>query len=238
MKRETSILAEAGSTFCFRLYSEWLRVCDDCHGHNESYVGTLPTRVIDIGDDGNSVRLRITSGEVQGIYIALSHRWQRNTPTTTISSLADRRKGIELDALPKTYKDAICVARNLGVRFLWIDSLCIVQDDPDDWASESRRMEEVYASAYCTIAASSASDGFLSPPDIESTGHTDTPVAARIDGVHQHFQRDVERGKLNQRGWVLQERALSRRVIHFTGEHAYWECGAVIWSTSLDEGVR
>ncbi|KAH8896503.1 HET-domain-containing protein, partial [Thozetella sp. PMI_491] len=170
-----------------------------------SYVGQLPTRVIDVGtgdeDDANLIRLRVTDGETWGMYIALSHRWQLDTPICTTANLDDRRRGIDLKGLPQVYQHAVYITRKLGVRFLWIDSLCIIQDGRLDWALECGRMEEVFASAYCTIAIS---------PDVDTCGS---------------FEDDVENGELSRRGWILQERALSRRTIHFTGEQIYWECG-------------
>ncbi|KAI9779871.1 MAG: hypothetical protein M1839_007184 [Geoglossum umbratile] len=214
-KREIPILPETRSEFEIRMCKEWLRVCDGCHEHAGSYVGKLPTRLIDVGHhDSNRVRLRVTNGEAHGIYIALSHRWESDTPTTTKANLDDRRNGIKLDNLPQIYQDVIRVTRKLGARFIWIDSLCIVQDDITDWYFESEKTDEVYASAYCTIAASSANE------------------------VHGSFEQDVENGELSQRGWILQERALSPRTIHFTGKQTYWECGSAIWSKTTDEGVR
>jgi hypothetical protein len=73
-------------------------------------------------------------------------------------------KEIKIIQLPKTFQGAVEVTRELAIRFVWIDSLCIIQDDPDDWARESKRMKSVFTSSYCTIAATSAENctkGFL-----------------------------------------------------------------------------
>lgn len=81
-------------------------------------------------------------------------------------NIDDRIQGIEVHKLPKTFQDAVRVTRELGKRYLWIDSLCIIQDDPDDWKREAMKMETVYSMAYLTIAATSAHDsaqGFLKP---------------------------------------------------------------------------
>jgi hypothetical protein len=123
---------------------------------------------------------------------------------------------MQLDLLPQAYQDAVHIAKKLGIRFLWIDSLCIVQggQDGQDWASEAGQMEKVFALAYCTIDISSASD---------------------VGGT---FKEDVENGEISTRGWILQERALSRRTIYFSAERMYWECGAVIWSKAEDRGER
>ncbi|CAI0642010.1 unnamed protein product [Colletotrichum noveboracense] len=137
-----------------------------------------------------------------GKYLALSHRWgspdQHRKFCTLSSNIDSFRQGINMAELPRTFQDAVNITRSLGVDYLWIDSLCIVQDDPDDWIKESRLMERVYSSA-------------------------DTPyyVCNSIDD----FGRDVDQGELNKRAWVLQERALSRRTIYFTENQTYWECG-------------
>ncbi|OHF04101.1 heterokaryon incompatibility protein [Colletotrichum orchidophilum] len=137
---------------------------------------------------------------------------------------------IDFYRLPKTFQDAITVTRGLGVDYIWIDTLCIIQNDMDDWENESTKMEEVFSAAYCTISAASAKsslDGFLSdrPPrpsvHLRFNGSPDLYVCRYIDDFHQ----DVELAEINRRGWVLQERALSRRSIYFTPKQVYWECG-------------
>ncbi|KAH8900662.1 HET-domain-containing protein [Thozetella sp. PMI_491] len=195
---------------------EWLRVCDDQHRHTDSHVSTLPTRVLDVGDGASDTVFLRTTTKAQGTYIALSHRWHHDTPTTVHANLDARRAGIKVSDLPAIYQDAIRFTQNLGVRFLWIDSLCIVQDDRTDWYFESQNMATVFASAYVTIAIS---------PSADVTGNPS-------------FEQDVEKGELSSRAWILQERALARRTIHFTPGQTYWECGAVIWSLTEDEGER
>jgi hypothetical protein len=122
------------------------------------------------------------------------------------------------------------VTRELGVRYLWIDSLCIIQGKDGDFEDEAERMETVFSEAYCVIAASRAtgtSDGFLRDrPNREvvkfKRGLEDPfYVCEAIDD----FQHDVIEGHFNKRGWVLQERALARRTIYFTAKQTYWECG-------------
>ena len=198
----------------------------------------LPTRVLDVGRATNpkSVRLFCVSKGTTAPekYVALSHRWgdptQHQQFCTTRSNLDSFKNGIDYDQLPRTFQDAITVTRGVGLRFLWIDSLCIVQDDSQDWERESKRMEAVYSSAYCTIAATCAegsTDGFLKDrperPYIikRTTSGPDVYICEAID----NFQADVEDSELNQRGWVLQERVLSSRTIYFTEKQCYWECG-------------
>ncbi|KAK4206045.1 hypothetical protein QBC37DRAFT_301586, partial [Rhypophila decipiens] len=91
-----------------------------------------------------------------------------------------------------TFQDAIQVTRALGKKYLWIDALCIIQGPDGDWKSEAETMANIFACAYCTIAAG-------------------TLTTCAFD-----FDKDVDRGTLMKRAWVLQERVLSRRIIHFT----------------------
>lgn len=204
----------------------------------------MPTRVIDVGQENNprSVRLYCQSqlllATAPNNYVALSHRWgdpeQNQQFCTTRANIESFKEGIEFDQLPRTFQDAITVTRGLGLRFLWIDSLCIMQDDPEDWETESKKMEAVYSSAYCTIAATCASgsaDGFLKirPERLyvtkQARQHPKVHMCENIDD----FRADVEESELNKRGWVLQERVLSSRTIYFTEKQCYWECG---------EGIR
>jgi hypothetical protein len=236
-------LPEATSELYFGLLNEWLRVCDGSHEHVNSFVSLLPTRVLDVGSSEDSTTLRIydTKRFAKGRYLALSHCWGHNMEhfSTTKANINIRCKELDFNMLPKTFQDAIIVTRKVHVQFLWIDSLCIIQDDMDDWASESVRMEEVFAQAYCTIASTSTtdSDGFLYRSPRHFTKLGDGSLLAYASKRGADFDRDVEHGGLNQRGWVLQERALSRRILYFTESQTYWECGSAIWCET-NEPIR
>ncbi|EPE36489.1 hypothetical protein GLAREA_08652 [Glarea lozoyensis ATCC 20868] len=169
------ILPAAGSQNHFSIMREWLHACDHTHqnvGCHLDQTSLLPTRVIDVGGDLNSVRLYCSTYNEEESYVALSHYWgsftgdQRISFCTFTRNLADRAERIDMSTLPKTFRDAIRVTRELGQRYIWIDSLCIIQDDLDDWRREASTMERVYSMAYFTIAATSAADssqGFLNP---------------------------------------------------------------------------
>jgi hypothetical protein len=202
----------------------------------------MPTRVVDV-EDGDIARLILTDKDKisQGAhYVALSHCWgqlseeQTNKWKTTTSNEKDRRaQGFPVTELPQTFQDAIRVTRELGQRYLWIDSLCIIQDNREDWDTESKKMEVVFRNVYYTIAATSAEDstkGFLNRPTLEedsqyvmvpNSSHGKIYICTSIND----FDGDVLKGVLNKRAWVLQERALLRRIIHFTKRQTYWECG-------------
>ncbi|GAW21861.1 hypothetical protein ANO14919_113870 [Xylariales sp. No.14919] len=232
-------LPEVGSLRQFQLIKEWIGLCDETHectriqGDVTTTIG-MPTRVIDVGlGDNTCLRLIEPPNTLRERYIALSHCWGRFDPkrkfVTQKGNINQLMNDISFNQLPKTFQDAVRTTRALGIRYLWIDSLCIIQDDEDDWLKEAKKMEDVYSGSYVTIAASSAKsslDGFLVGRRRRPYARIDTSdgplfLAKAID----NFAGDVEEGTLNTRGWVLQERALSHRIIHFTSNQIYWECG-------------
>ncbi|EEU37272.1 uncharacterized protein NECHADRAFT_8528, partial [Fusarium vanettenii 77-13-4] len=122
-----------------------------------SYSTRLPTRLLDIlAGDGGCIKLYETHEDDKDMYIALSHCWgPKGLPDeakTTNATKEDRKRGIRIEDLPKSFQDAITICRALGVRYLWIDSLCIIQQDKDDWEKECSRMRDVYKNSYLTIS--------------------------------------------------------------------------------------
>jgi hypothetical protein len=131
----------------------------------------MPSRLLDVGlAKTDTLRLCCSNKNKTLKYVALSYCWgmlnEAGMPKfcTTDENIKARRNGFDISKLPKTFRDAVRVAQNLGIRYLWIDSLCIIQGNKRDWKFEAKRMQDVYAGAYCTIAATSAVDsnvGFL-----------------------------------------------------------------------------
>jgi hypothetical protein len=233
-----------GSDFNIALIREWMRSCDGNHNCMPVDDTFLPTRVLDVGTEGcNFVRLICLSREhtTSGKYLALSHRWgspATNTVFRTLrSNLADFKEAIIVANLPRTFQQAVQITQRLNIRYLWIDSLCIVQDDAEDWDHESRLMEQVFSSAYATIAATCASGtsgGFLKlRPERKCVKMTNGNAAYFVCEAIDNFQEEVDQADLNKRGWVLQERALSRRTIHFAERQCYWECGGGVRCETL-----
>jgi hypothetical protein len=228
----------------FETLREWLHDCDRNHARCDRDPDLhvvaqteLPTRLVEIGARPSSI-IRVIHPKSAVQYAAVSYRWgnvsQYLTYQTTRENLAEKENGIALASLPLLLQNAIDVAREIGMRFIWIDALCIVQGPGGDYDTEAERMETVFSGAYCVIAASRAADVskefLVERPHREAIvvpmpGSPPIFIAEDID----NFQRDVIDGDLNQRGWVLQERALARRTIYFADSQIYWECG---------EGVR
>jgi hypothetical protein len=147
--------------------------------------------------------------------------------------------------MPKTFQEAILVSRELRIRYLWIDSLCIMQDRDDlsDWAREASLMYKVYSNSYCNISAPDSSDGThglgrdcttleLEPERIEirhenASGSMVTKVynAEKSSSWQPGLWRiHVENNVVNKRGWVFQERLLAPQVLHFAASQLFWEC--------------
>ncbi|PWY62028.1 HET-domain-containing protein [Aspergillus eucalypticola CBS 122712] len=220
----------------FDLLRQWLKVCDKQHSCMQHRRQIVPKRVIYVGTDhSDQLELQLSANITHPFeYITLSHCW--GTPTdeekerfcTTSQNHPKRLKGFSYHSLPKVFQDAITVTRELNKQYLWIDALCIIQGDQKDWEEEGTRMDNVFASAYCTIASSSASswnDGFLNRTEVFSQSEAVSSDQKIVDD----FCKLVDEGQLQKRAWVLQERVLSRRTIYFTAQQTYWECG---------EGVR
>ncbi|KAM0818858.1 putative Protein kinase domain-containing protein [Seiridium cardinale] len=220
------------------IFRQWLRTCD--HDHKCLVTSQsrdnfkMPTRLIDVGTSSEpSLRLVETAGMAYNKYVALSHCWgdvpEHLKLCTYRSNIEAFKQDIEFARLPQNFKDVVTVTRTLSIRYVWIDSLCIIQKDKYDWEIEAGNMELVFSAAYCTIAADSAESslaGFLHKREPRPC----VTVKSQASQLHfckaiDDFHHDVEKSVLNTRGWVLQERALSRRTIHFSANQAYFECG-------------
>jgi hypothetical protein len=165
-------------------------------------------------------------------YATLSHCWGQSRyfvlERDTIQQFMER---IPSSALSKTFLDAMHIARILEIQYIWIDSLCIIQDDLDDWEKESSLMSIVYGGSTVNIAASGAEDG-----TIGCFFERDFSSKCRIQlsrlGQHQLYECfpydiygiEITRMPLMNRGWALQERVLPARTLHFTKTQIYWEC--------------
>ncbi|KAK8063653.1 hypothetical protein PG996_008305 [Apiospora saccharicola] len=233
-----------------KLIQLWLLDCDtkhaNCRGH-ESVA--MPTRLIDIGTERDRSLRLIETAETpprDNKYIALSHPWGdkvKHPPFCTWRTDTQKdghdiqsfKRSIPFNEMPATFQHAVTVAQSLGVRYLWIDSICIIQGSDGDFNEEASRMEDVFSGAYCVLAASRATgmhDGFLGERrgrDFVTFARSPTENEFYVCEPIDDFSQDVLESPLNKRGWVLQERALARRSVYFTETQMYFECG---------EGIR
>jgi hypothetical protein len=277
----------------------WLEICDKHHqclqaSSHEEIDPMLPTRVLCIEADNDKVVL-FESQAKKARYVALSHSWGKSHRLTlTKANMATLKAGIGMTEIPQTFQDAITVCRALKVQYLWVDSLCIVQDDPEDWEAEASKMSSVYMNSYLTISALHSADDtdgcfpsltrqakkmpfpFVSP-DVVCTGRPTVANAVpfvipkeSIGGALDSYNHAVAfsmHGKddkkyyitnewmppsiesnpkrygtfnfgtafdplksepLSSRGWVLQERLLSPRTLHYSEGQMYWECQNIV----------
>ncbi|KAM7185615.1 hypothetical protein V8F33_012293 [Rhypophila sp. PSN 637] len=262
------ILPEPTSAAHFQVLRQWLAHCDSNKNHKHSSCrppvteepflttnGQLPTRVLDVGlghspssPRQGKVYLRHSRPQEQGKWLALSYQWGP-TPhfCTTVDNLSRHlTEGMEVANLPATFRDAIIVTRSLGIRYLWIDSLCIIQGEGGDFAQEAKKMEQVYSGAYCVVAVArqdrGQTGGFLDQRRnrngvvLASSSNSSQPLPCfYITEPVDNFQEHVLDSGLSNRGWVLQEHALARRTIFFTDHQTYFECGEGV---RCESGVR
>lgn len=228
-----------------------IRNCDEEHTTCiERFPNWHPTRLLEIQRSGGNtsdmiIRIVELALEIKLRYAALSHCWGGIVPIMlTKSSAASLYRGIRSNELPKTFRDAVHAASFLGLQCLWIDSLCIAQDDEEDWQREASQMRSVYQSAFVTIAATAGAtsedglfrerDSALVRPPVVATQWHQSPLLILFT---RHLQRELDKAPLNRRGWVLQERLLSRRIIHFTSDQVVLECGTGITSETFPAGL-
>lgn len=241
-----------GSSLNLRLGSIWLRDCLRSHykcAFRTNTLPTLPYRVLDVGspDGSQDPFLSVGIGRL-GRYATLSYRWgEVNTFVTTSKNIDEYRRKVSPHVLPKTLQDAIHVTRELGIRFLWINGLCIVQDSALDWEQQSAMMSDIYRNSFITVSANigevAGTRCFVERNPLESrpcrlgvSRYSGTDLLDRLGpcpAVEDPLAKPVfaciiepfrSRGPLGNRAWVLQERLLSPRTLEFTRHGLRWQC--------------
>ncbi|OCK96983.1 HET-domain-containing protein [Cenococcum geophilum 1.58] len=241
-----------GSPFVTGLIKEWMRTCDEeheiCRKRRAASKRRLPTRVISVENNETNPKLICPPANTFEDYVCLSHCWGRSQHfKTETTSLEDRMASIAFSAMPRTFQDVVTITRNIGMKHLWIDSLCIVQDSEEDWNRESAKMGRIYHDASITIFAEGADsdDGgcFVSHNSREKrlcrspmfdeiislfTSRAQSPSYIQAQGQW--------RLPLHQRGWVLQEQILSFRSLNYDLWEASWRCPGFQGCECVPEG--
>lgn len=214
-------------------------------------IPELPKRVIYVAEEGNSPYLVRGEG-TYARYAALSHCWGRSREgMTTTKNLDAHMRSIDWAKLPKTFKDAIITCRQLGVNYIFIDRLCIVQDSKIDWEEQSALMGSIYHDSTLTLAASvsndsstgifvplypsenSRNDVVILPPSFgNSKGQAFLTALTFVNGGVRLALDKANFNTLNTRAWVMQERYLSRRTLCFLEREAIWCCCETIQDQS------
>ncbi|KAJ4404448.1 hypothetical protein N0V85_004868 [Neurospora sp. IMI 360204] len=243
----------------FAQLRKWVDECTQNHklckvatsGQNSSIFGLQQTiRLVDVGLDDTSSPIRLVEGfcvdKVR--YNTLSYQWTVDTPKT---SLKKHNKtaychAIPTQSWPKVYRDVVVVCRALGIRYVWIDSLCIVQDDLEDWKIQSSMMQDIYSHGYLNLAnvLGKHADGLELSRDPTATSpcilsrttlaHADGSTTTEHWGCIEDgsWREQIQDAPLYTRGWCYQERFLSARTVQF-GQQLYWECREQFASVSV-----
>ncbi|VUC24212.1 unnamed protein product [Clonostachys rosea] len=242
-----------GSERSLAVAKAWVERCEKEHETcRRLQLGKLPTRVIEIAGDTHPPRIHISVGE-QVPYAALSYCWGAERNIRLLSANVETYvEGIPINEIPQTIADALEITKALGLKYLWVDALCILQDSEQDLQHELSYMGEIYANAWLTIApknSASCRDGCFRERDWKTSAIV--PLDIRLpSGAEQttsqiHLQEENKRtscvnrlmvlprhrmeknGKksiLRTRGWTLQEEILSRRMLHCSDRELSWAC--------------
>lgn len=211
---------------CVSLARRWIATCLSSHLRcTQPTNQSSPTRLLNIKD---SDPFLVPGRDRNLSYATLSYCWgSYRQSTTTTSNVESHEHAISMATLPKSFQDAIWLARKLEIDYLWIDALCILQDSDSDKAHECARMGDYYRNSAFTISALDAADasqGFLAPrPNVNQAklfSNSNCYIRRRSQTRAAIFQQ----APLSQRGWTLQERLLSSRVLHYSNTEIFWEC--------------
>ena len=223
-----------------RLARYWIDQCTTKHVHcGSAKADFVPSRLIHVQSAEPTPILRIhhTAVDNQGPdYLALSHCWgdPQYISKLTLANRVQYESELSFSSLPRTFQDAVHVTLGLGLKYLWIDSLCIIQDSKEDWARQSAMMAAIYENALCTIAAAGATDAhggcFAARDPLRITkcrtgehSKNGSFIVVSASGSASP-EAVIGRSRLVSRAWVLQERLLSKRMIHFGAQAMYWTC--------------
>lgn len=249
--KRSQICDNTNSYTSWSLAHKWSNLCLKNHSKclsASSPADYFPTRVLEIPDDlllensQTKVILRISDElDVHGRYMTLSHCWGGQVPIKlTGDTLVALQSGISLTDLPRTFADAVMITRRFEIRYLWIDSLCIMQDNEADWRWESARMNKVYKNSWLNIAATGSPDpnggcffsretAIVEPLSMDVFWRRDNEQKDHKSTNYLCMDLDmwtlgINESPLGGRAWVVQERFLSPRQIHFGSQQLFWEC--------------
>jgi Heterokaryon incompatibility protein (HET) len=195
--------------------------------------------VIDVGPpDGSEIPYLRTSGEQVKEWVTLSHCWGKEQPLkTTMQTITDHERGLPLTELPKLFHDAIWITRKLGYRYLWIDSLCIIQECKEDWVRESSNMRNIYKHSVITISADNcrdSRDNILDNHDAVLVEYLPLGCNSSKEGFQSQMyafsakkwedSHNSDYKLLGSRAWALQEEILSPRTLYWTPSQVVWNC--------------
>lgn len=237
------IARSAGDPQCVDFIKEHVETClktHDCAQEGGGALPLLPDRVIWIEAKNKSRIQLVEPRSIRARYIALSYCWGPVSPTTYLTNAATfqaRKSGIEFPDLPPLFQDVVKTARALGIEYIWIDRLCIIQGDPEDFDTQAPKMGEIYGRATLSIAAASATtenDSIYAPREdkwmsVEHRTGFNGASSIKIRSRRLWSRLGTEKkggdyGRISTRAWVWQERLLAARTVFFTPGGLKFEC--------------
>lgn len=217
----------------------------------------LPLRVLDIGNTASSGKIFLSVGEKGkdrfGSYAALSYCWGTDTGSpmycTTRENIEDLKKGVDVSTLPKTFTDSILICKRLGINFLWIDAMCIIQGDNGDWHEQASQMSHIYSNAILTIAAAAGDNSHAGlfvdrdprttyPATLNCQYTTDEGLTTTATFLSCRDLDSEKWGHLDTRGWAFQEKYLPRRTLRFSQFGMHWSCTSINASEGMPMGLQ
>ncbi len=244
-----------GSVCSLQQLSTWYMDCFQNHElckRKSPSTFYRPTRLLDISRVGeqDTVHL-VNSADVvcNEPYMTLSHCWGDTKPLRhTAQTKSKLESGIALGEFPKTFQNATTAAQTMHCRYLWIDSLCIVQDDWKDWQVEAAQMDRVYSNSALNIAATGSTNSLgglffaRDPSDIKpckfnpKSKGAKVPEHALLITPHRLWEQMLEKQPMRSRGWCFQERMLSCRMVDFTSKQLMWRCHELVACETFPRG--
>lgn len=222
-----------------KLINQWMHSCNS--QHDACHLPILKTsreqniRLVDVQE------CRVISATLVENYVALSYVWGPATKPSLIQhtlSQCSSPGGLKDLIIPRTIKDAMQLVKFIGKRYLWVDSLCIVQDDDNDKKQQLTIMDSIYINAELVIVAAAGGDANAGLPGMASTPRRISQSIERIEGIEfmtaqASVQQVLNRSMWNSRGWTFQELMLSRRALVFTENQIYWGCQENTWREDI-----
>jgi serine/threonine protein kinase len=239
---EEKYLVAVNTASCLALIEAarlWLEECRTSHRNcHTSMTKFVPSRILDVGTHRDLIQLRSTFGGFSSPYVALSHCWGAGGEIlkTTTQTLESMTSGIAVSSLPPTFANAVHLTKALGFSYLWIDSLCIIQDSKEDWMTECSRMGNIYSHSSLTICATSGGQYPINTeprlPQSKPVLNESKSICSTCSNGHTAFKplsEDTATTMLLdspwfKRAWILQEIVLSPRKLLFSSTSIAWEC--------------
>lgn len=252
--RDTTAATKLGESVDYSTVRQWMKNCEKhkiC-SMRKGKSNWHPPRLLRISEQGRSARLLLSAHDElansQEPYITLSHRWGEMQYTKlSRTNISTMQKEIHVSGLPQTFQDFFQIAWELGFPLVWIDSLCIMQyNDKEDWETQCKIMDKVYANAYLNVSATFAESDlsnmhhreqgvYLKPSIFGTSGWLMKQQRFILDG--RAWIDEISEAPLSRRGWVFQERYLAQRVLHFGISQLAWECSELEALDTFPDGL-